>query len=106
MRVWITSCLVLFGMVELYQWLEHFTLPLPVFILGGVLLAIASNSNTIGSYSFRDSANQAPSLMNASHSSHGNSVIPSQTKLASQARQSISFVINRSTEQHRTAELD
>lgn len=43
MKVWIISVLVLFGMVEMYQWMKHFTLPLPVFILGGALLAIASN---------------------------------------------------------------
>lgn len=43
MRVWMTSFLVLFGMAELYQWVEHFTLPLPVYILGGAFLAIASN---------------------------------------------------------------
>lgn len=43
MKVWIISVLVLFGMVETYQWMKHFTLPLPVFLLGGALLAIASN---------------------------------------------------------------
>lgn len=43
MKVWITSFLVLFGMVELYQWFREFTLPLPIFILAGSLLAIASN---------------------------------------------------------------
>ncbi|MGQ4648563.1 hypothetical protein [Lyngbya aestuarii] len=43
MRVWMISFLVLFGIVELYQWIRDFTLPLPVFILSGALLAIASN---------------------------------------------------------------
>ncbi|HAA28182.1 MAG TPA: hypothetical protein DCE56_11540 [Cyanobacteria bacterium UBA8553] len=37
------SVLILFGMVEIYQWMKHFTVPLPVFLLGGALLAIASN---------------------------------------------------------------
>lgn len=43
MRVWIASFLVLFGTAEVYQWVEHFTLPLPIYILGGAFLAIASN---------------------------------------------------------------
>lgn len=47
MKVWATSFIVLFGLVELYQWVRHLhfgvDLPLPVFILGGALLAIASN---------------------------------------------------------------
>ena len=55
MRVWITSVLVLFGMVELYQWMKHFTLPLPVFILAGALLAIASNYGKYGGWPFQAS---------------------------------------------------
>lgn len=47
MKVWATSFIVLFGLVELYQWVQHLhfgvDLPLPVFILGGAALAIASN---------------------------------------------------------------
>jgi len=47
MKIWATTFVVLFGLVELYQWVQHFnwtiTLPLPVFILGGAALAIASN---------------------------------------------------------------
>lgn len=43
MNVWLTSCVLLFVLAQVYQSLEHMTLPLPVFILGGVLLAIASN---------------------------------------------------------------
>ncbi|HEY9675703.1 MAG TPA: hypothetical protein V6D11_29940 [Waterburya sp.] len=52
MKVWITSVLVVFGMVELYQWMKDFTLPLPAFILGGVLLAIASNYGKHTSWPF------------------------------------------------------
>ncbi|WP_448570878.1 hypothetical protein [Trichothermofontia sp.] len=43
MKFWIASFVLLFGLAELYQWVQHFTFPLPVFILGGVFLAIASN---------------------------------------------------------------
>ena len=54
MRVWITSCLVLFGMVEIYHWIKHFTLPFPMFILGGALLAIASNYGKHAGWSFQE----------------------------------------------------
>ncbi len=51
MKVWLVSFLLVFGVVELFQWimgipwLQDATLPMPVFILGGTALAIASNSN-------------------------------------------------------------
>ncbi len=43
MRVWIAIFFVLFAFGEFYQWIKHFTLPLPIYILGGAFLAIASN---------------------------------------------------------------
>ncbi len=43
MRVWLASFLLLFAIAEVYQWAKHFTLPLPIFILGGAFLAIVSN---------------------------------------------------------------
>lgn len=43
MRVWLLSFIVLFGAIELYQWVKEFILPLPVYVLGGAFLAIASN---------------------------------------------------------------
>ncbi|MBE9115944.1 hypothetical protein IQ249_08570 [Lusitaniella coriacea LEGE 07157] len=43
MRVWIASFCVVFGFVELYQWVGKFTIPFPVYVAGGVFLAIASN---------------------------------------------------------------
>jgi hypothetical protein len=45
MKVWITCFLVLFSAAEIYQWLKHFSLPLPIYILGGIFLAIASNAD-------------------------------------------------------------
>jgi len=44
MKVWLTSFGCLFAFVEFYRWLENFTIPMPVCIVGGVCLAIASNS--------------------------------------------------------------
>ena len=43
MRILITSFMFLFVSVEISQWLGNFTLPLPILILGGACLAIASN---------------------------------------------------------------
>ena len=51
MRVWIVSFVVLFTMAEFYQWLKHFTLPLPIYILGGAFLAIASNYDRFAGFS-------------------------------------------------------
>ncbi len=45
MQFWIIGFILLLGGAEIYQWLKHFSLPLPVFILGGVFLAIASNAD-------------------------------------------------------------
>lgn len=47
MRVWLGSFLVMFALSQFFQWLKHFTLPLPIFILGGAFLAIASNYDKI-----------------------------------------------------------
>jgi hypothetical protein len=43
MRVWIVCFILLFGSAELLEWLQKFSLPLPIFVLGGGFLAIASN---------------------------------------------------------------
>ena len=42
-RVWLTSFILLFGAAELFQWAKELTLPMPIFVLGGAFLAIASN---------------------------------------------------------------
>jgi len=43
MRIWIVSFLVLFALVQFYQWAKGFISPLPIYVLGGAFLAIASN---------------------------------------------------------------
>ncbi len=48
MHVWAVCVLVFFGVAELYQWLEGLTLPMPVLVGAGTLLAIASNSLKLG----------------------------------------------------------
>ncbi len=39
----ILTVFVLFGAVELFQWLKGVMLPLPIYVLAGSFLAIASN---------------------------------------------------------------
>ncbi|AFY31657.1 hypothetical protein [Calothrix sp. PCC 7507] len=51
MRVWLACFVVLFALAEFFDWLQEFSLPLPIYILGGAFLAIASNyDKIIGSY--------------------------------------------------------
>lgn len=47
MKVWITCFVLLFAAAEFLDWVKHFSLPMPVFILGGVFLAIASNADKL-----------------------------------------------------------
>lgn len=95
MRLWITSCLVLFGMIELYQWIKHFTLPLPMFILGGALLAIASNYDKLANWSLGDSTTDSPLPLETVDSPSRNTLNQSQTQPLPQHRKSISFTIKR-----------
>ena len=43
MRVWLVSVAILFVLAEVYMAIKDFILPLPIYILGGAFLAIASN---------------------------------------------------------------
>jgi hypothetical protein len=52
MRVWITCFILLFGGTELLQWVKQFSLPMPIFILGGFFLAIASNYDKLSHLPF------------------------------------------------------
>jgi hypothetical protein len=47
MKVWLVCFFALFALAEFFQWLRDFSIPLPIYILGGVLLAVASNYNKI-----------------------------------------------------------
>ena len=42
-KAWLVSVGILFILAEFSLWLRNFMLPLPVYILGGAFLAIASN---------------------------------------------------------------
>ncbi|MGP1382158.1 MAG: hypothetical protein ACTS2F_01290 [Thainema sp.] len=69
---WLICFVVLFGATEFYRWLIHLIgidmtgfelaeLPLPVFILAGVALAIASNYSKQNSLPFQDSTSASSS---------------------------------------------
>lgn len=42
-RVWFICFIALFAASQLFDWVTQFTLPLPIYILGGAFLAVASN---------------------------------------------------------------
>ena len=42
-KAWLFSVAVLFILAEFSLWLKNFMLPLPIYVFGGALLAIASN---------------------------------------------------------------
>ena len=100
MKVWITSVLVVFGMVELYQWMKDFTLPLPAFILGGALLAVASNYGKFASWPFlqasaRSDVNplQPSSAASLTQTSNRPSLNQSSATPVAKPTRSISFTI-------------
>jgi len=52
MRVWLICFFILFALAEFFKWLRGFSVPvpLPIYILGGVFLAVASNYDKIFGY--------------------------------------------------------
>lgn len=59
MKVWLASFLLLFVLAQLFEWMQHLSLPLPMFILGGLCLAIASNYDKRSGWPFRNKASDA-----------------------------------------------
>lgn len=57
MKFLMASFILLFGVAELYQWIEGFRLPLPLYVIGGIFLAIASNYEK-GIFSFLEADSQ------------------------------------------------
>ncbi|MBN3893544.1 MAG: hypothetical protein HWQ43_32030 [Nostoc sp. JL31] len=93
MKVWLACFLVLFALAELFDWLQEFNLPLPIYILGGAFLAVASNYDKIvGSY-FDDSSIEA-------------SLEQPQLDSLTQSTNPISFPITNSVEDVQTSQTD
>jgi hypothetical protein len=94
MRIWLVCFGVLFAIAELYQWAKHLNLPLPIYILGGAFLVIASNSKQLGL--FLQTSAEPGSVMDDSNSPTWDNLSPSHSNAASQrSPKPISFTINR-----------
>jgi hypothetical protein len=103
MKFWIASFLVLFSVAELFQWLKHFTLPLPIYILGGAFLAIASNYDRRSGFPFRHPNDEpAPPVMR-SVTQHQASQIKSAIP---QPSRPLSFTIQRSHPEIDSSEIN
>ena len=57
MRVWLACFFVLFALAELFDWVKELSLPLPIYILGGAFLAVASNYNRLIAPYLNDASN-------------------------------------------------
>ncbi|WP_353933250.1 hypothetical protein WJM97_00515 [Okeanomitos corallinicola TIOX110] len=65
MRVWLACFFVLFALAEFFDWIKELSLPLPIYILGGAFLAVASNYDKIvGSYFSNVTAEILPEVPN------------------------------------------
>ena len=90
MRIWLACFGVLFAIAELYQWMKHLTLPLPIYILGGAFLAIASNYNKRASWPWREPIVGSEPVIGS-----GNNPPTWGNAAPQQPPQSISFTIRR-----------
>jgi len=100
-RIWLSCFFLLFAIAELYQWAKHLSLPLPIYILGGAFLAIASNYNKRSGLFFQNSSAEPPLVMGSGNSPRYENLSPSQSNgLSQQSPKPISFTINRSCEQN------
>lgn len=94
MRIWLTCFAVLFAIAEFYQWVQHLTLPLPVYIVGGAFLAIASNYHKRTRLPWQD---EPPAVIATPPN------LPQPTP-APQPPKSISFTIRRTPEEPQKTE--
>ncbi|MBW4644061.1 MAG: hypothetical protein KME23_13915 [Goleter apudmare HA4340-LM2] len=91
MKVWLACFVVLFALAEFFDWLQGFALPLPIYILGGAFLAVASNyDKIIGSY-FND-----PTMAASSDQAHLDAL--------NQSSSPISFTVANSVENSQLSE--
>ncbi len=89
MKVWLACFLLLFALAQLFDWLQDLHLPLPIYILGGAFLAVASNYDKLFGYYMSDTANatiEAPGVQ-------------PQLDSSPQPTTSISFATSRASEQ-------
>jgi hypothetical protein len=63
MKAWLISVAILFVLAEFSLWIKDFMLPLPIYILAGAFLAIASNYEKGIIALFRQQAVSTPDLI-------------------------------------------
>ncbi|MEX0270934.1 hypothetical protein AB3R30_17465 [Leptolyngbyaceae cyanobacterium UHCC 1019] len=100
MQLWLTSFVLLFGAVEFWQWVQQVSLPMPFFVLGGALLAIASNYDKFSKLPFHlDSQALDPQTKQATVTQANQAAIPANPQkpsVKSSVRSSpISFEIQK-----------
>jgi hypothetical protein len=47
MKVWLVCVFVLFALAQFFDWVKEVSIPLPIYILAGAFLAVASNYDKI-----------------------------------------------------------
>lgn len=100
MRIWLVCFGMLFTIAELYQWAKHLSLPLPIYVLGGAFLAIASNYKR-SSFFWQDSTTESPSAINYPNSLTWDNFSSQRLNAVSpQSPKPISFTIKRSNDQN------
>lgn len=77
MRIWLISFLVLLAFTRGLDWLHHLSLPLPMLLLGGVLLSIVSNESTLVGLPWMPKSTPTPTAGNSNN-------ISSEKRLTSQ----------------------
>ncbi|BAZ33337.1 hypothetical protein NIES4074_58470 [Cylindrospermum sp. NIES-4074] len=93
MRVWLACFFVLFALAEFFDWIKEVNLPLPIYILGGAFLAVASNyDKIIGSYFSETTSEISPE--------------PPQLNLPTPSTKPISFTISKPVENIQQSETD
>lgn len=110
MRLWLVCFVLLFGIAQFYQWLthltwfaqvdlEHFDLPVPVFIMAGVLLAIASNYDKESSFPFSLPTNPASDSGSSADALNASTATPvsvtSKPRTAAEPEPHLSFTIDK-----------
>lgn len=91
MKVWIVCFLLLFALAELFDWMEQFKLPLPIYILGGAFLAVASNHDKLFGYYLQQDATLEEEII-------------AQPQIDTTPQKSISFTIKRNSEETKQIE--
>jgi len=84
MRVWLACFFILFALAELFDWIKHISLPMPIYILGGAFLAIASNYSKHFGFLFDNSSAETPSVIDSEYSPKWDTLCNSHSNLAPQ----------------------